>query len=57
MQLYPGIDHDPVIPVAAPSFLQWMDDRFDGIPTKGQCSKETVKPFDAGNMYAPIDED
>ena len=57
MQLYPGIDHDPVIPVAAPSFLQWMDDRFDGIPTKGECSKETVKPFDAGNMYAPIDED
>ncbi|KAL1793895.1 hypothetical protein ACET3X_007316 [Alternaria dauci] len=57
LQLYPGLDHDPVIAAAAPSFLQWMDDRFDGLKTRNACSRETVKPFDAVNMYAPADED
>jgi fermentation-respiration switch protein FrsA (DUF1100 family) len=57
LQLYPDIDHDPVIPVSASSFLQWMDDRFNGKNTNGKCSKVTVEPFDAHNVYAPVDED
>ncbi|KAF1925373.1 alpha/beta-hydrolase [Didymella exigua CBS 183.55] len=57
LQLYPGLEHDPVIPASAPYFLQWMDDRFDGVETTGKCSKLTVKPFDAANFYAPVDED
>lgn len=57
LQLYPGLGHDPVIPASAPSFLQWMDDRFDGVVTKEKCSKVTVKPFDAANLYAPVNED
>ncbi|KAJ5865419.1 uncharacterized protein N7529_007335 [Penicillium soppii] len=55
LQTYPGIDHDPVIPASAPSFLQWIDDRFDGFKTTGKCSNTTVKPFDYINMYAPSD--
>ncbi|OQE13309.1 hypothetical protein PENFLA_c050G05813 [Penicillium flavigenum] len=55
IQTYPGIDHDPVIPASAPSFLQWIDDRFDGINTTGGCSKKTIQPFDSINMYAPSD--
>lgn len=57
LQLYPGLDHDPVIPASAPSFLQWMDNRFDGLATFGNCSKITVEPFDAANLYAPVEED
>jgi hypothetical protein len=57
LQLYPGLDHDPLIPAAAPSFLQWMDDRFDGVTIKKQCSKETVHPFNPKYLYAPADED
>jgi hypothetical protein len=55
IQTYPGIDHDPVIPASAPSFLQWIDDRFDGINTTGGCSNKTIQPFDSINMYAPSD--
>ncbi|KAJ4986010.1 hypothetical protein SVAN01_08488 [Stagonosporopsis vannaccii] len=57
LQLYPGLDHDPVIPASAPSFLQWMDDRFDGVPARGACSKRTVRSFNSRYMYAPPDED
>ncbi|KAJ4187809.1 hypothetical protein NW759_016861 [Fusarium solani] len=53
LQLYPGLDHTPVIPASAPSFLQWIDDRFDGVRTTGQCSNDTIQPFDSVNMYAP----
>ncbi|KUM57446.1 hypothetical protein ACN42_g9742 [Penicillium freii] len=55
IQTYPGIDHDPVIPASAPSFLQWIDDRFDGIKSTGGCSNKTIQPFDSINMYAPSD--
>lgn len=57
LQLYPGLDHDPLIPAAAPSFLQWMDDRFDGVTIKKKCSKETVYPFNSKYLYAPVDQD
>ena len=30
--IYPGQNHDSVIPVATPDFLQWMTDRFAGDP-------------------------
>ncbi|CAP86442.1 hypothetical protein E8E15_003514 [Penicillium rubens] len=53
IQTYPGIDHDPVIPASAPAFLQWIDDRFDGIKVKGGYSNKTIQPFDSINMYAP----
>lgn len=53
IQTYPGIDHDPVIPASAPAFLQWIDDRFDGIKVTGGCSNKTIQPFDSINMYAP----
>jgi hypothetical protein len=52
LQLYPGLDHDPVVPAAAPNFLKWMNDRFTSKPTLGECTKTTVEPFDAANMYA-----
>lgn len=57
LQLYPGLDHDPTIPAAAPNFLQWMDDRFDGVAWGGGCSKTTVQPFNPKYLYAPPDED
>jgi len=57
LQLYPGLDHDPLIPAAAPSFLQWMDDRFDGVTAEEKCSKKTVYPFNSKYLYAPLDED
>ncbi|KAJ4382552.1 hypothetical protein N0V86_001774 [Didymella sp. IMI 355093] len=56
LQLYPEIDHDLVIPISAPSFLRWMDDRFDGKTTSGNCSKVTLEPFNA-DVYTPEDED
>jgi acetyl esterase/lipase len=56
LQLYPGFDHDPVLPASAPSFLQWMEVRFDGVATRGVCSREIVEPFDTANMYAPKDK-
>lgn len=52
LQLYPDVSHDDVIPTAAPFFLQWMDDRFDGIPTKGGCTKQTSGGYD-NNPYMP----
>jgi hypothetical protein len=55
IQTYPGIDHDPAIPASAPSFLPWIDDRFDGIKTTGGCGNKTIQPFDSINMYAPND--
>ncbi|KAH6867559.1 Alpha/Beta hydrolase protein [Thelonectria olida] len=57
LQLYPGLDHTQVIPASAPSFLQWIDDRFGGVKTTGQCSNDTIQPFDLVNMYAPKDTD
>lgn len=57
LHLYPGLDHTPVIPASAPEFLQWLDDRFDGIATSARCENITVQPFDEVNMYAPADED
>lgn len=57
LHLYPGLDHDPVIPAAAPSFLQWMDDRFSAIQTWGKCTNKTIQPFDLADMYAPADTD
>jgi hypothetical protein len=53
LQLYPGLDHDPVVPAAAPNCLKWMNGRFTSKPTLGQCTKTTVEPFDAANVYAP----
>ena len=55
LQLYPGLDHDPLIPASSPSVLQWIDDRFADIETTGRCSNETVMPFDSVHMYAPED--
>ncbi|KAL1592799.1 hypothetical protein SLS60_011215 [Paraconiothyrium brasiliense] len=53
LQLYPRLGHIAVIAASAPSFLKWMDDRFEGLITRGGCSSEIVKPFDAaGDMYA-----
>ncbi|KAF3001853.1 hypothetical protein E8E13_004454 [Curvularia kusanoi] len=57
LRLYPYLDHDPLLPAAAPSFLQWMDDRFDGVATKKACSKKTVYPFSSKYLYAPLDTD
>ncbi|KAG7436871.1 hypothetical protein Forpi1262_v003529 [Fusarium oxysporum f. sp. raphani] len=57
LQLYPGMDHDPVIAAASPYFLQWIDDRFSGVTTSGKCTNHTTQPFDAVNMYAPDDTD
>lgn len=55
LQEYPGVGHDPVIPVSAPFFLQWMDNLFDGIPSEKGCVENTTFPFDADNMYMPDD--
>ncbi|EXK40955.1 hypothetical protein FOMG_04520 [Fusarium oxysporum f. sp. melonis 26406] len=57
LELYPGMDHDPVIAAASPYFLQWIDDRFAGVTTSGKCTNHTTQPFDAVNMYAPDDTD
>lgn len=57
LRLYPGLDHVPVIPASAPYFLRWIEDRFRGINTSGECSNTTVTPFDATYMYAPADTD
>ncbi|KAF7531122.1 hypothetical protein G7054_g9170 [Neopestalotiopsis clavispora] len=57
MQYYPGLDHVPVIAGSAPSFLQWIDDRFAGKTVPCSCTNTTIQPFDATYMYAPADTD
>ena len=57
LQLYPGLDHTPLIKASTPYFLQWIDDRFGRVKTSGGCSNETIRPFDPANMYAPPDPD
>lgn len=44
--LYPKQDHSGVLTAAAPEWLKWVDSRFNGEATAGQCSKVTRQPFD-----------
>ncbi|RHZ68407.1 hypothetical protein CDV55_100702 [Aspergillus turcosus] len=43
---YPGMNHDQVIPAAAPEWLAWMDARFAQQRTSGTCSIVRERPFD-----------
>lgn len=57
LQLYPGLDHDPVIPASAPDWLRWMEERFDGEGSWEGCVKRTVQPFNSMYLHAPADVD
>ncbi|KAF7158194.1 hypothetical protein CNMCM5623_002860 [Aspergillus felis] len=47
---YPGMNHDQIIPAAAPEWLAWMDARFSRQRTSGNCSIEQKRPFDLNHM-------
>ncbi|GIJ89483.1 hypothetical protein Asppvi_008425 [Aspergillus pseudoviridinutans] len=47
---YPGMNHDQIIPAAAPEWLAWMDARFARQRTSGNCSIEQKRPFDLNHM-------
>lgn len=43
---YPGLEHSPLLPASAAEWLAWIDERFSGHRTSGQCSKTVVRPYD-----------
>lgn len=57
LTLYPKQDHSGVITAAAPDWLKWVDQRFAGHSTNGQCSKATKKAFDYENLRAQLEMD
>ncbi|PHH73840.1 hypothetical protein CDD82_5245 [Ophiocordyceps australis] len=51
MSLYPGMEHEPVLPAAEPEWLTWIDWRFQGGQySHGGCVEVTRMPFDPKDM-------
>ncbi|KAF9885034.1 hypothetical protein FE257_000765 [Aspergillus nanangensis] len=46
VSLYPGMDHDGVIPASSPEWLQWLDWQFRGIPST-RCVVNTRHPLES----------
>ncbi|OWZ24256.1 Lipase secreted [Phytophthora megakarya] len=57
LKLYPKQDHSGVFTAAAPDWLQWMDDRFNGKATEGECVKQIKQAFDYKNVRAEPEVD
>ncbi|TQV91253.1 prolyl aminopeptidase (secreted protein) [Cordyceps javanica] len=58
LSLYPGVEHSPLIPAAAPEWLNWIDARFSGQALATNCSIATRVPFGNGaHMKLPPEED
>ncbi|KAB8223483.1 Alpha/Beta hydrolase protein [Aspergillus novoparasiticus] len=50
LRLYPGMDHSDVLTASSPEWLAFIDGRFAGWKTPGNCSTITHQPFDAAHM-------
>ncbi|KAE8377070.1 Alpha/Beta hydrolase protein [Aspergillus bertholletiae] len=50
LKLYPGLDHSDVLTAGSPEWLGFLDHRFAGRNTTGNCSTITHRPFDAVHM-------
>jgi pimeloyl-ACP methyl ester carboxylesterase len=50
LKQYPGLDHTSVIRPASSTWLSWINDRFEGKETSGNCQEEKVQPFDLHHM-------
>lgn len=47
---YPRLNHDQIIPAAAPEWLAWMDARFSRQRTTVNCPIEQKGPFDLNHI-------
>lgn len=47
LSLYPGLDHDSSIAASSPEWLEWLDNKFNGVPTRDshKCVMETRSVF------------
>lgn len=58
LEKYPGAEHSPLIAIAAPQWLSWMDDRFERKNITQNCSDGVIKPFGAlSNIKLPPEDD
>lgn len=53
---YPAMEHSPIIAAAAPEWISWIDSRFSGDSTSGDCSMATRQPFDITLVKAPTED-
>lgn len=51
LQVYSGLGHGQILAASAPYFLQWIDDQFEGRGGTENCTKTTVEPFDAVDIF------
>ena len=53
--VYHALDHSAAASASAPEWLQWIGDRFAGVPTPSKCVRKNRRAMDVHAAYLPVD--
>ena len=53
--VYPAVDHSAAAAASGPEWLQWIGDRFAGVPAVTKCRTTYRKALDVNAAFLPMD--